>query len=135
MKISVITPRYAISGVPLAQLRFARALAAGGLAPWKGFSDLLYAISQLSRKGRAVRLLCGCTPVSTDCPTGPREVLQVGRFGYLVPVRDPAALAAGIERALDRPISKEGLAVAVRPFEEKTVLQRHFEILGLSTSH
>src|SRR5215208_5566960 len=30
MKIGVITPRYAISGVPLAQLRFARALAATG---------------------------------------------------------------------------------------------------------
>src|SRR5471030_877287 len=30
MKISVITPRYAIAGVPLAQLRFARALAATG---------------------------------------------------------------------------------------------------------
>ena len=72
-------------------------------------------------------MLCGCTPVSTDCPTGPREVLQDGRFGYLVPVQDPAALAAGIERALDRPIPKEELALAVRPLEEKAVLQRHFE--------
>ena len=27
MKICVLTPRYAISGVPLAQMRFARALA------------------------------------------------------------------------------------------------------------
>ena len=51
----------------------------------------------------------------------PREVLEDGRFGYLVAVQDPAALAAGIERALDRPIPKEELALAVRPFEEKTV--------------
>jgi glycosyltransferase involved in cell wall biosynthesis len=168
-------------------------VAAGNLAPWKGFADLIRAVSELSRRGRPVRLvilgegphrselerlvvelgledsvrlpghtdnplkffaradafalssvvegmpnvlveamMCGCTPVSTDCPTGPREVLQDGRFGYLVPVRDPVALAAGIERALDNPIPKEVLAEAVRPFEESAVLRRHFEVLGLA---
>ena len=76
-------------------------------------------------------MMCGCTPVSTDCPTGPREVLQDGKYGYLVPQRDPVALAAGIEQALDRPIPKELLAEAVRPFEEGAVLSRHFEVLGL----
>ena len=77
-------------------------------------------------------MMCGCTHVSTDCPTGPREVLQDGKFGYLVPMRDPVAMAAGIEQALDRPIPQSLLADAVRPFEEGAVLQRHFEVLGLS---
>jgi glycosyltransferase involved in cell wall biosynthesis len=76
-------------------------------------------------------MMCGCTPVSTDCPTGPREVLQDGRFGYLVPVGDPEALAAGIEQALENPISQDELAIAVRPFEESAVIRRHFELLGL----
>ena len=76
-------------------------------------------------------MMCGCTPVSTDCPTGPREVLQDGKYGYLVPVRNPVELAAGIERALDHPISKQKLAEAIRPFEEGAVLKRHFELLGL----
>lgn len=76
-------------------------------------------------------MMCGCTPVSTDCPTGPREVLQGGKFGYLVPARDAAALAAGIERALDNPIDKALLGEAVRPFAEGAVLARHFELLGL----
>ena len=31
-------------------------------------------------------MICGCTPVSTDCPTGPREVLQDQKYGYLVPM-------------------------------------------------
>ncbi|MCJ7773912.1 MAG: glycosyltransferase, partial [Desulfobacterales bacterium] len=31
-------------------------------------------------------MMCGCTPVATDCPTGPREVLQDGKYGYLVPM-------------------------------------------------
>jgi glycosyltransferase involved in cell wall biosynthesis len=75
-------------------------------------------------------MMCGCTPVATDCPTGPREVLQDGKFGYLVPLRDPVALAAGIEKALDKPISKSLLDEAVQPFEENTVIKRHFEVLG-----
>jgi glycosyltransferase involved in cell wall biosynthesis len=77
-------------------------------------------------------MLCGCTPVAVDCPTGPRELLQEGRYGYLVPVRDTFALAGGIEQALDHPISKETLAEAVRPFEQRAVIDRHFELLGVA---
>lgn len=77
-------------------------------------------------------MICGCTPVSTDCPTGPREVLQDGKYGYLVPMRDPVAMAAGIEQALDSPIPRSLLTEAVRPFEEGAVLDRHFEVLGLT---
>jgi len=167
-------------------------VAAGRLAPWKGFADLIRAMKELARR-RPVRLLilgdgplrpelevliaelglsdtvrlegyvenplkyfthadvfvlsshvegmpnvlieammCGCTPVSTDCPTGPREVLQDGKYGYLVPLRDPAAMAMGIERALDSPIPGSLLAEAVRPFEERAVLERHFAVLGLT---
>jgi glycosyltransferase involved in cell wall biosynthesis len=77
-------------------------------------------------------MMCGCTPVSTDCPTGPREVLQGGRFGYLVAMQDPAALADGIAKALAQPIEPERLSEAVLPFGEQIVLARHFELLGLS---
>jgi glycosyltransferase involved in cell wall biosynthesis len=76
-------------------------------------------------------MMCGCTPVSTDCPTGPRELLQEDKYGYLVPMHDPEAMAAAIERALDRPISPALLAEAVRPFAEDVVIDRHFEVLGL----
>lgn len=76
-------------------------------------------------------MMCGCTPVSTDCPTGPREVLQDGKYGYLVPVRDPIAMAAGIAKALDNPIPKNLLRDAVKPFAEHAVIDRHFEVLAL----
>jgi glycosyltransferase involved in cell wall biosynthesis len=79
-------------------------------------------------------MICGCTPVSTDCPTGPREVLQDGKYGYLVAMRDPIALAAGIEKALDHPIPKNLLRDAVKPFAEHAVIARHFEILGVGNS-
>ena len=77
-------------------------------------------------------MMCGCTPVSTDCPTGPREVLKEGKYGYLVPVGDTAAMAEGIEKAIESPILKVLLNEAVKPFSENEVIKRHFEVLGIS---
>jgi glycosyltransferase involved in cell wall biosynthesis len=74
---------------------------------------------------------CGCTSVATDCPSGPRELLQDGKYGYLVPMHDPASMAQAIEKALDQPISSLLLDEAVAPFEETRVINRHFELLGL----
>lgn len=76
-------------------------------------------------------MLCGCTPVSTDCPTGPREVLDNGRYGYLVKPRDSSSIADGILKALIAPIPADLLAEAIRPFQEDAVITRHFELLGI----
>lgn len=77
-------------------------------------------------------MICGCTPVSTDCPTGPREVLQDGRYGYLVPLHDPAALAAGIFKSFERPISYEDLLDATQEFCVDNVLKQHAKLLGIN---
>jgi glycosyltransferase involved in cell wall biosynthesis len=77
-------------------------------------------------------MMCGCTPVATDCRTGPREVFDGGKYGYLAPVGDPVALAGAIAAAIDRPIPADMLAEAIKPFFQDAVIQRHFEVLGLS---
>ena len=46
---------------------------------------------------------CGTPVVATDCDSGPREILQGGRFGRLVPVGDVSALAEAICTALGEP--------------------------------
>ena len=51
-----------------------------------------------------IEALATHTPVvSTDCPSGPREILDHGRHGELVPMNDPTALAQAILRTLDKP--------------------------------
>lgn len=41
-----------------------------------------------------------CPIVSSDCPTGPEEILAFGKAGALVPIGDEQAMATAIERTL-----------------------------------
>jgi len=76
-------------------------------------------------------MAAGCTPVSTDCPTGPREVLKNGKFGYLVPMHDPASMANSIAKALKNPISPEMIKEAIEPFTEQRIIEKHQKVLGV----
>lgn len=72
-------------------------------------------------------LACGAPVVATDCPSGPRELLQGGRFGRLVPVADAEALAAAIASTLDRPESAP--VEAVGPYTRDAAVSRYLSVL------
>jgi glycosyltransferase involved in cell wall biosynthesis len=63
---------------------------------WEGFGNIL-----------VQALAAGCDVVSTDCPDGPGEILDGGRFGHLAPVGDVPALAAALNASLDAPPARE----------------------------
>ena len=56
-------------------------------------------------------MACGCPVVSTDCPSGPREILKDGEYGVLVPPKDPEKLAQGIPRVLENQDLRRELSV------------------------
>ena len=73
-------------------------------------------------------LAAGTRVVSTDCKSGPREILRGGRLGALVPVGDPAALARAIEEALDcPPAAPPGEALA--PFTRDAAVDHYLQII------
>jgi len=73
-------------------------------------------------------LAAGTRVVSTDCPSGPREILQDGRLGTLVPVRDSAALAEAIIDTLDRPAGPLP-ADALTPFTRDAAVDHYLRLI------
>ncbi len=74
-------------------------------------------------------MACGCPVVSTDCPFGPREILEEGRFGPLVPVGDSEALAAAMVRVLNAPPSRNVLRERSALFSIDRAVDRYEALL------
>jgi len=79
-------------------------------------------------------LALGVPVVSTDCDSGPREILQDGRYGPLVPVGNPDLLAEAIFRTLAEPPDSEKLKEAVEGYTYLNSAEHYLGILkGIET--
>ena len=84
---------------------------------WEGFGNVL-----------VETLAIGTPVVSTDCPSGPKEILEDGKWGRLVPVGDVEALALSIQDALSENASRK---MPLESYTLDNVTDRYLEVLGL----
>ncbi len=76
-------------------------------------------------------MACGTPVVSTDCPSGPREILEGGRWGRLVPTGDVEALAAALLDTLDAS-SPPDVQRRAADFSEDAAVQAYAGVLGVA---
>jgi glycosyltransferase involved in cell wall biosynthesis len=73
-------------------------------------------------------LCCGTPAVSTDCPSGPREILRNGKYGKLTPVGDAAAFAQAIKAALADPLPKPP-PESWQPYDQGVIVRHYLDLL------
>jgi glycosyltransferase involved in cell wall biosynthesis len=79
-------------------------------------------------------LACGTPVISTNCPFGPAEILEGGRYGKLVPVGNAEAMASAILATLDHPPPAEILQVHGRTFTAARAADRYMRLFAELTA-
>lgn len=85
---------------------------------WEGFGNVI-----------AEAMAVGTPVVSTDCKSGPSEILDHGRFGRLVPVADESAIAAAIVATLEEPPDAGLLKRRAAKFTVESSVDRYLELM------
>jgi glycosyltransferase involved in cell wall biosynthesis len=106
--------------------------------PWAYLSHAVALISTSLYEGFSLVLMeaaaIGTPVISTDCESGPREVLADGRNGYLVPIHDPDRLADAMHYIISNPDEAREKAERSRAFvrvlEPSKVAQQYLDIFA-----
>ena len=73
-------------------------------------------------------LSCGTPVLSTDCPHGPFEILENGKFGTLVPMNNACLLAEAIPYALSKKWSFKKLQKRSLDFSSKSQTLKYLQL-------
>lgn len=76
-------------------------------------------------------LALGIPVVSTDCRSGPREILEGGRVGTLVPVGDANSLAEAMKRTLAEQHNPETLKQAACEYRSEISARHYLKVMGI----
>lgn len=90
---------------------------------WEGFGNVI-----------AEALAVGTPVVSTDCPSGPREILVDGKYGPLVPVHNSEALAQAIKQILNTPKHSELLTKRGQDFSVDSAVHHYWQYMLANTA-
>jgi glycosyltransferase involved in cell wall biosynthesis len=75
-------------------------------------------------------MACGCPVIATDCPNGPKEILEAGKYGYLVPVGDVVALSKSMLQVLSTPMNQDILRQRAVCFSSERAVSKYLHLLG-----
>ncbi len=74
-------------------------------------------------------MACGCAVVSTDCPSGPQEILADGKYGLLVPIENSTALAKAMLQTLNNSIDRAISTDRGRYFSHDRAVDEYLRLL------
>lgn len=99
--------------------------------PYFMSSDLFVLSSNHEGLGNVIieALGCGLPIVSTDCESGPREILADGEHGRLVPVNDAPALADAMLDALKSSHDTNALKLRAEDFSIEKISQQYLDVM------
>lgn len=85
---------------------------------WEGFGNVL-----------VEAMACGCPVVSTNCESGPSEILEGGKYGQLVPVGDHQTMAKSIEKTLSDPIDERIIKERSEQFSVENISSEYDKLI------
>lgn len=77
-------------------------------------------------------MVCGCPVISTDCPSGPDEILESGKYGNLVPVGNVVAMSKAMLQVLEIPVDRNMVVQRGMFFTFKKSISEYLTLLSHS---